>query len=190
MHRSLGYIMGQFASQCKTLKGGCYWPSKVEYHFLGGLSLHLTLLMPNRKSYSALSANICKIITTDKNRNSSSLPFSLGYHHKINFKPNPPQFYNKNPLVHTFFWFLFNLNTHKNCRGCKFSMWHWTLLPVTSLVAATQNVARDEYVYPSNSHNSDFEYPIQYPMTLLKFLILHLLYLLMYNQKLKVSYRT
>ena len=36
--------MCQLVSQCKTLKG-CNGLSKVEYHFLGGLSLHLIHLI-------------------------------------------------------------------------------------------------------------------------------------------------
>ena len=36
--------MGQFVSQSETL-GGCYRLLKVEYHFLGGLSLHLNHLI-------------------------------------------------------------------------------------------------------------------------------------------------
>ena len=46
-----------------------------------------------------------KIAKRLKNRNSSSLSFSLCYHHKINLNPNPPQFYNKDPFVHTLLQF-------------------------------------------------------------------------------------
>ena len=40
--------MGQFVSQSKTLKGGCYGLSKVEYHFSDtfheGFKVHLLLM--------------------------------------------------------------------------------------------------------------------------------------------------
>ena len=49
--------MGQFDFQSKTLVG-CYRPSKVEYHFLVGLSLHFTLKPPYSIRYGKLRLTI------------------------------------------------------------------------------------------------------------------------------------
>ena len=125
-----------------------------------------------------------KIAKRLKNQNSSSLSFNLCYHHKINLNPNPPQFYNKDPFVHTLLRFFFPLFFRpkfiQNCRACKFStrgtechlhLLQWRLqglmfhgmnifIPVTPTILILKTVLE------------------QYAMIFLKFSIRPLLYLL------------
>ena len=50
--------MGQYDSQSKTLRGGCHRLSKIEYHFVGGLSLHLKLRLAIWDTFGIFGSNL------------------------------------------------------------------------------------------------------------------------------------
>ena len=88
-----------------------------------------------------------------KNQNSFSPLLNSYYYHKNQIKSKPGKILNKDPLVP------YNLNPLKKCRNCKFSTWQSE--PILINTALVANGTHNDFVYLSNSNDSDFEESFQ-----------------------------